>query len=296
MHQGRGRTRRRVAFGPAQAPFGRGPRELQAIDRAPERPDLRVSGLRIGFAEKREVVLGRANGMDLRQLAPELLGKADAIAAERFVLGDARPQADPFDQAHHGERRADYLGIVAEPDRLRRAHAGAIGGREDRELLGPGPARCDGRRGVFPQHELARLPPATDDAPDAPVLLDRPAAHRLNGLDDEVVRSQTSTDPGLQLRCMVLIKHKRKLARERRLAKSSARRRFAPHGPSGPSLCCYASIQAKPVASHNAGLASYAVLCLGQRHPPTPTASAGTMRRKPIQAPSRSTIYKLDTR
>src|SRR3954468_23144878 len=117
----------------------------------------------------------------------------------------------------------------------------------------------DGRRGVFPQHELARLPPATDDAPDAPVLLDRPAAHRLNGLDDEVVRSQTSTDPGLQLRCMVLIKHKRKLARERRLAKSSARRRFAPHGPSGPSLCCYASIQAKPVAPHNAGLASYAV-------------------------------------
>ena len=111
---------------------------MQAIERAPERPDLRVGGLRIGFAEKREVVLGRANGMDFRQLAPELLGKADAIAAERFVLGDARPQADPLDQAHHGERRADHLGIVAEPDGLRHPDADAVCGREDRELLGPG--------------------------------------------------------------------------------------------------------------------------------------------------------------
>jgi hypothetical protein len=56
--------------------------------------------------------------MDLRQLAPKLLSEAGAVAAERLVLGDARPEADALDEAHQGERRTDYVEIVAEADGL----------------------------------------------------------------------------------------------------------------------------------------------------------------------------------
>jgi hypothetical protein len=245
--------------------------------------------------------------MDLRQLAPKLLSEAGAVAAQGFVFDNARPEADALDEAHQGERRTDYVGIVAEADGLWHTDAGAVGGRENGKPLGVGPARGEGRRGVLAQHELGgfSLVLWVDGAPNAPVLLDRPAAEWLNLINDEVLGSQSPTDPGLQHHCMVLIKHKRRLSGEEQSyswegrdgsSEVSGKTKTSYAGASGPSLCCYARSKRSPSRPQNAGLACHAVLCLGQRHPPTPTASADTVRGPPIQAHSIGTIYKLDTK
>src|SRR5215207_11765189 len=98
MHQGRSRTRRDVTLRPAQAPRGRGPYGLQTVEGLPKRPDLRQSGAGVGLTKENQVLLGRTNGMNFRQFAPEPLGQAGPVAAEGLILNDAGTKAGALDE------------------------------------------------------------------------------------------------------------------------------------------------------------------------------------------------------
>jgi hypothetical protein len=88
-----------------------------------QRAHFRQGGVRRGLAEEIEGLARRLDRMDLGELTAEPFREFDAVAAERKVLGDARPKPNTLDEPHDRERRADHFAVVAKTDRRRRQHA-----------------------------------------------------------------------------------------------------------------------------------------------------------------------------
>ena len=203
MHQGRRRAGRRVEFGPAQAPFDRGARRPERVEPGAQQRHFGPRRLGLRPPQEGEFCPWRADGVHLGELAPERLSQAGAVAPERAVFDDARPEPNPRDAGHEGEGSADHGRIVAEADRLRHADARPVGRRHQGVFLPARTARRDGRGRVLAQHEGAGL--AADAAADTPVLLDRAAAHRLNPVEGEVARGERVGDPSAEPRRLLVV-------------------------------------------------------------------------------------------
>ena len=77
-----------MTFGPAQPPFGGRARNLQAIKRVPERPNLRERGFRVGLiAGSNEFAQGVWKVKNLATKEEQAIPEADVVAAVRKLLG-----------------------------------------------------------------------------------------------------------------------------------------------------------------------------------------------------------------
>ena len=167
---------RRVEFAPAQSPFEGSVRFRQLIEIVPVMRDVVARVHRFQEGQPR---LRRLDVMQQCQVLREFARQPLAVRHQRRFARDAMSARYARQALHDEELSACDGGIAAQEQRLRRVHAGGVGGLQDVEFLAALETRFDARRRIGTQHPVMRpgVTAAAEINVERPVLLHRAAAH-----------------------------------------------------------------------------------------------------------------------